>query len=205
VLLVFNNKIIKMKKIIDFDGQNWAITPVAPAANETRPQNIKQQKWQLVLSGVAISNTRSRSHNDWTGEEIRIYPDINSPLNYVINQFSIPVPTDVPYVITDGEFADGIRPLFQVEQMAAYAALGSVYDERTAVDAGFSVNTWRPFPFKTLVGAQNSPAPAITKIFEGLVVKVAVRDIDAWLYRVNYHITIIGKIVFARYSFPPIS
>jgi hypothetical protein len=27
-------------------------------------------------------------------------------------------------------------------------------------------------------------------------VDVAVRDTDAWLYRLSYHITLIGKIVF---------
>ena len=35
-------------------------------------------------------------------------------------------------------------------------------------------------------------------LFNGIAVDVAVRDNDAWLFRVSYHITLLGKIVFAQ-------
>jgi len=57
------------------------------------------------------------------------------------------------------------------------------------------VDTWRPSPFLTL---STIGLPTISQIFQGIRVDVAVRDIDAVLHRVNYHISLLGKIVFAK-------
>lgn len=36
----------------------------------------------------------------------------------------------------------------------------------------------------------------LDRLFTGIQVDVAVRDSDAWIHRVSYHITLLGKIVF---------
>jgi len=39
-------------------------------------------------------------------------------------------------------------------------------------------------------------ARPVTELFAGINVDLAVRDHDAWLFRLGYNITLIGKIVF---------
>jgi hypothetical protein len=61
-----------------------------------------------------------------------------------------------------------------------------------------AVDVWRPTPFATvgdLVAGQ-----VVGNIFAGIDVDVAVRDSDAWLYRLGYNITLLGKIVFVNNS-----
>lgn len=41
----------------------------------------------------------------------------------------------------------------------------------------------------------------VNNLFNGIIVELAVRDSDAWLYRLGYNITLIGKIVFVAPSF----
>ena len=177
--------------MVQFQGQDWVITPVAPAVSITKPD----ERWEVVLSGVAEIDFKSTNPNDWTGQSVTVLPDMDGPLQHAVYQFNIPVPTNPPYVVHT--YPDGIRPVLQVEQMSAYAALGSIFYKNTAVNAGFSVNTWRPNHYMTLA---SPTAPTIGNIFTGIVVDVAVRAIDACLYRINYHITIIGKMVFVRYQ-----
>jgi hypothetical protein len=62
------------------------------------------------------------------------------------------------------------------------------------VNAGFAVDAWRPSPFSS--GNDAFSGQPVGNIFTGIVVDVAVRDSDAWLYRVGYNITLEGRIVF---------
>lgn len=178
--------------ITQISSKNFVITPVGHPAHETSPQT-PQQEWQMTLSGIAVVDLKSAAANEWTGQDMTIFPDIEGPLQYAINRFSIPVPSDSPYVII-GDYPQRIMPVFQLEQMAVYAALGSVLDGQTAVNAGFAVNAWRPSHYLTLTGTL--PAPTINNIFQGIVVSTAVDNIDASLKRISYHITLVGKIVF---------
>ena len=41
----------------------------------------------------------------------------------------------------------------------------------------------------------------VNNLFNGVNVDLAVRDTDAWLYRIGYNITLLGKIVFVAPSF----
>jgi hypothetical protein len=70
--------------------------------------------------------------------------------------------------------------------------LSSVYDANQSVDAGFAVDLWRPAPFRTITDG----GATIGNIFTGVRVDVAVRDSDAYLYRLGYNITLEGRIVF---------
>ena len=55
--------------------------------------------------------------------------------------------------------------------------------------------TERPNPFGTAQDSfSNTPH---TNLFSGIQVDVAVRDTDAWLHRLSYKITLLGKITFS--------
>ncbi|HEY6365233.1 MAG TPA: hypothetical protein VI585_10645 [Candidatus Binatia bacterium] len=63
-----------MKRIDTFAGQNWLITPAALAVNEAPPQSISNQRWLLVLSGVAIADLQGNSEAQWLHETLVISP-----------------------------------------------------------------------------------------------------------------------------------
>ncbi|MBA3284979.1 MAG: hypothetical protein H0U27_07965 [Nitrosopumilus sp.] len=182
-----------MKTITQYPVQNYLVTPAAYSVNQNLPQSINDQKWHLSLSGVAIADFKCNSNNDWSGETLQLSPDIRTPIQYAINNFSIQVPANPPYTV---EGDGSIAYLFNVEQYTIVSALGSIFDKNTAVNAGFSVNTWRPVPFARINGENN--APTLNRIFKGILIDVATRDIDAFLYRVSFQINILGKIVFAK-------
>ncbi|MEJ7827835.1 MAG: hypothetical protein WKF91_06560 [Segetibacter sp.] len=171
-----------MKRIETFAGQNWLITPAALAMNETRPQNIHEQKWLMVLSGVAVTDIKGNSTAQWLFETLHLLPDTNGPLNYAINKYSIPQPYN------------GAPRAFQVEQWCPFAAMSSVFNANMSNNSGFAIDVWRPNPFANGTNAfTNQP---INNLYTGIQVDVAVRDTDAILYRVSYNITLLGKIVF---------
>lgn len=186
------NPITQYKFITQYAVQNYVITPAASAVNQPTPRNISDQKWQLFLSGVAIANFKSVSNNDWSGETLQLSPNIKTPIQYAINNFGASIPNNPPYVV---EGDGSIAYLFNVEQYTIMAALGSIFDQNSSVNAGFSVNSWKPVPFKQLTAAG---APTLTRIFNGILIDVATRDSDAYLYRVNFEINLLGKIIFAK-------
>lgn len=177
-----------MKVLTTFAGQNWLITPAALAVGQHPPTNIHDQKWLLVLSGVVMANLQGTTANDWLRETLSFLPDMagpnnSGPLNWAIAQFSIPKPVNKSY-----------STAFSVEEWAPFASLSAMFDQNQSINAGFAVDVWRPTPFSTGTDAiSNLP---INNIFNGINVDVAVRDSDAWLYRVGYNITLLGKIVF---------
>jgi len=57
-------------------------------------------------------------------------------------------------------------------------------------------DAWRPQPSRRL--GTWWPGKFVGNIFAGIDVDVAVRDSDAWLYRLGYNITLLGKIVFVN-------
>ena len=181
-----------MKFVTQYAVQNYVITPAASAVNQSPPHGVSDQKWQLFLSGVAITDVKTVSNNDWSAETLQLLPNVRTPIQYAINNFAVPIPDDPPYVV---EGDGSIAYLFNVEQYTIVAALGSIFDQNTSVNAGFSVNSWRPVPFKHLSA---DGAPTLNRIFNGILIEVATRDIDAHLYRVNFQITLLGKIVFAK-------
>jgi hypothetical protein len=180
-----------MKTITEFAGQNWLITPAALAVGERQPTSIKDQKWLLTLTGVAMVNLTPNGGNT-IRETLQILPDMDGPLKFAINRFSVPVPTNPHYIIKG---LTKITPLFQLEEWSPFASLGSIFDKNESINAGFAVDFWRESPFLTLSA---NGLPDIKQIFQGIRVDVAVQDKDAVLHRVNYHISLLGKIVFAK-------
>jgi len=177
-----------MKVLTDFAGQNWLITPAALAVGEQPLQSIHDQKFLLVLSGVVIANLEGNSTSQWLHETLSFLPDMagpenSGPLNWAIGRFGIPRPTN-----------PNVTAAFSLEEWAPFASLSSVFDQNQSINAGFAVDVWRPNHFIT--GTDAFTHLPVGNIFTGINVDVAVIDTDAWIYRVGYNITLLGKIVF---------
>jgi hypothetical protein len=175
-----------MIEVTEFGGQNWLITPAARAVGEPAPAHISDQKWLLVLSGVGIVNMKGVTSDAWLHDEVHILPDLRGPLDFAISRHGIPRPPG-----TEGL---NYEVRFQLGQWSPFAGLSSVFDQNESVNAGFAVDAWRPSPFG--FGTDSFSGQLDTDLFTGIVVDVAVRDSDAWLYRVGYNITLEGRIVF---------
>ena len=181
-----------MKFLTNFAGQNWLITPAALAVGQPPPTSIHDQKWLLVLSGVVLADFKGNSGAQWLSETLSFLPDMagpapgnSGPLNWAISHFSIPKPATTP-----GSY----RIAFALEEWAPFASLGSIFNQDQSVNSGFAVNTWRPTPFTA--GTDALSHQPVANLFNGINVDVAVRDTDAWIYKVGYNITLLGKIVF---------
>lgn len=167
-----------------YAGQNWLIIPVGLAANQ-QPPSIANQKWLMVLTGVAIINFKGNG-SQWLRETLHLLPDIIAPMNYAINSYGIPIPATT----------QGYTLQFQVEQWAPHATPSSIFNKDHSVNSGFAVDAWRPNPFFTDMDVvSNQP---IHNCFTGIKVDIAVSDIDAYFYRISYHISLIGKIRFGK-------
>ena len=155
---------------------------------EPPPHSIHDQNWLLVLSGVVIADFKGNSSNQWLRDSLSFTPDMagsnnSGPLNWAISRFSIPTPQNSSYFTA-----------FSVEEWAPYASLSSIFDQDQSVNAGFAVDVWRPSPFTQ--GTDVLSNLTVGNLFTGIIVDVAVRDTDAWIFRINYNITLLGKIVF---------
>jgi hypothetical protein len=176
-----------MKVLTDFAGQNWLITPVALAVGEPPPANIHEQQFLLILSGVVFANLQGNSGSQWLRETLSFLPDMagpqnSGPLNWAIQRFGIPKP------------AGNSKIAFSLEEWAPFASLSSIFNQDQSINSGFAVDVWRPTHFATGIDAFTH-AP-VGNIFTGINVDVAVRDTDAFLFRVGYNISLLGKIVF---------
>jgi tetratricopeptide (TPR) repeat protein len=169
-----------MLEVTNFAGQNWLITPAASAVNETPPRRIEDQIWLLVLTGVAMATVKGESGAQWKHQTVSMRPSLLGPLQYAINTYGIPIP-------------QGAALTFQVEQWAPFASLSSIFNQDHSVNSGFAVDLWRPNPFNSATHAVTD-AP-VDRLFEGIQVDVAVRDTDAYIFRLGYSITLLGRIV----------
>src|SRR5215212_2714401 len=174
-------------RVIDtFAGQNWLITPAALARNESPPATVSAQKWLLTLSGVGIVNLKGNSEDHWLHETLLLEPTIIDPMHYAIATHGIPTP--------QGTEGSQYSLAFRVEQWSPYASLSSIYNRDESYYSGFAVDVWRPNPFGAGLDALSHQP--VGNLYTGLQVDVAVRDTDAWLYRVGYNILLLGRIVF---------
>ena len=189
-----------MKYLTDFAGQNWLITPAALAAGESPPETISEQKWLLVLSGVVFANLKGDNSGQWNHLTVSFIPDmagmddptsVSGPLNFAINKYSIPKPpgsAGAQYVIR-----------FSVEEWAPFISLGSELNLGPSINSGFAVDDWRPNHFDS--GTDVITNQPVNNIFTGVNADLAVSDSDAWIYRLGYNITLLGRIVFIA---PPV-
>ena len=175
-----------MIEVVRFACSNWVITPVASALNDAPPANIGEQRFTLILSGVAmIAFEGQRPNWPWTHETLHIRPDVDAALAYAIDRHQIPTPP--------GTAGYQYTREFQVEQMAPFAGVAS-FEAPADKAIGAACDSWRPHPYETRTDAFDStPLP---RLFAGIEADLAERTIGGNIHRVNYHITSVGKIAF---------
>jgi hypothetical protein len=164
-----------------FAGQNWLIVPAPRAVNEPAPSSISNQLWLVVFSGVFIADVKGESSN-WEYEKVVIQPDVGGPMNLVIGRYGIPRPTGIP-----------TQAYLQVDQWAPFAGVGA-FSESDTSSTGIAVNVWRP----ELGEMVSHDGQLLRQVFKGIEVDVAVRDRKAVFHRISYHVTLLGRIFFAR-------
>jgi hypothetical protein len=169
-------------------GENWLITPAPASPFGAPPASIQQQQWMLVLTGVAVlynngtQGAQGTLPDDWTRETVTIYQDLQAPLKFVVQEFSVPPPA-----------AGFSSYALSVSQWAPHAAISSAFQQSTG-DAGFAVDTWRPHPFGR--GAFGGAGEVLNNIYTGIDVDIAVRNNRARIYRISYHVTLIGLLAY---------
>ena len=177
-----------MPVLTDFAGQNWLITPAALAVGEFPPASIRDQKFLLILSGVVFANLEGNSGSQWLHETVSFLPDMagpqnSGPLNWAIGRFGIPRPP-----------GQNVTVGFSLEEWAPFASLSSIFNQDQSINSGFAVDAWRPTHFQNGIDAVTFQP--VGNLFAGVDVDVAVRDTDAWIFRLGYNIALLGKIVF---------
>ena len=198
--LLYYRKFNSMNYLTDFAGQNWLITPAALAVGESAPATITDQKWLLILSGVVSANLKGDNSGQWNQLTVSFTPDMagtdaptstSGPLNFAIDKYRIPKPpgsAGQQYVIR-----------FSLDEWSPFVSLSSVFDQDTSINSGFAVNDWRLNHFDS--GTDVKTNQPVNNIFTGVNADLAVSDTDAWIYRLGYNITLLGRIVFIA---PPV-
>lgn len=171
-----------VKEISSYSVQNWLITPSALAVNEHVAQ-VRDQRFLLILSGVAIVDVKGNSEAVWLHETVSLRPSISDALGYAINRWQIPTPPAGSYVTA-----------FQTEQWAPFVALSSVFNQGQSINSGFALDTWRLNPFGG--GTDVLTNQVFNQLFSGVQADIAVRDTDAWIFRLSYNIALLGKIIY---------
>lgn len=78
---------------------------------------------------------------------------------------------------------------FQMDQWAPIVSLNSVHDARVSNYAGYAVDAF----------AIRQPAPDTSVTLEMLV---AVRDVDAYVFRIGFHVSLTGRLVVEQVNMP---
>lgn len=180
----------------EFAGQNWLITPAALPVGQNPPKTILDQEWLLVLSGVVLANRQGNSNASWLDETVTFLPGNSlslgigpneGPLKYAIAHYGIPTPSSNP---RDYDL------VFSVDGWAPFVSLSAIFDQDQSINAGFAVKVWRPRHFFHGLKFPDVTQP-IDRIFTGVSADISIRDNDAFIKRLNYHITLLGRIAFA--------
>jgi hypothetical protein len=116
----------------------------------------------------------------------------DGPLYWAYHNYSFPTP---PFPVADNGGQSGTHLGFSVDQMVSYVGLNGIYDQAQSVNAGYAVKEWRPRPYLTGGDAYSNGANTINNIFTGIDVDIGVRDNDAWILKLGFYITLLGKIV----------
>ena len=90
-------------------------------------------------------------------------------------------------VLQVGQQGQG-KALLPVRQVVA--VLADAFHHGTE-DAGSALDTWRPHPFNQ--GAFSGAGEVLNDIYAGIDVDIAVRNNQAWIYRISYQVTLIGR------------
>lgn len=154
--------------------------------------------WLLVLSGVVEADRQRNRNAAFLNETVTFLPGKSvslgvglneGPLNFAINHYSIPRPSS--------DLRD-YTTVFSLEDFswAPFACLSAIFDQAESINAGYAVWAWRPHHFVHAVKYPETNQP-INRIFTGINVDIGISDNDAFIKRLAYHITLLGRIAFA--------
>ncbi len=190
--------------LTNFSGQNWLMTPANPLAGDLRdPAAFFDQTWLLVLTGIVEANLKGNSTSLWLNETVNFLPsgllytsDFDSPpigqgpLFWALNKYGIKRPPLHTYTVCFSLQDGGWAP---------FVSLSSIIDQNQSVNAGFAVNLWRPHHFQKGVNSRIAGATDnVFNVFTGIDADLGVRDTDAFILKLSYNITLLGKIVLAE-------
>jgi hypothetical protein len=148
---------------------------------------FKLRHYLLVLTGVAVVDFTGKPPNfPWTHETLLIRPDLDGPLEYAIARHGIPTPAGEPHNQYTREFL--------VEQCAPFAGVAA-FSTSDGTVVGHACDAWRPQHYETRPDAFTS-AP-LHPLFAGIQADLAERTYEGIIHRVNYHVTLVGKVRFA--------
>jgi hypothetical protein len=144
--------------------------------------SIGNQRYTIIRSGIVLLPNESSSQaihagrpwtpngfrgtSSWRGEQFELALDLRPSINRLN-----PPPA-----------SEGRYWAFDIEQWAPIASLNSIFNAGGSNNAGSSVNTF----------AIQQPNPLE---FVQLVMDVAVRDSDGYVYRIGYYVTLVGLLV----------
>ena len=177
-------------EVVRYACQDWLITPAALALNEMPPASISEQKFVLAATGVGVFTLRTEPTPEWWEYAmLAINPDLDPALEYAIAKWQIPAPPGVA--------GNAYTRQFQVERMTSLVGLASIEGEPDDLvnRIGFAVDSWKARPFNTMTDAFTS-AP-LPDLFNGIDAELASWRGKMDIHRVNYQVTLIGRIVFA--------
>jgi len=176
-----------MIEIGHFACSNWVIAPVALAVNEGPPADIRDQRFMLILTGVGVFDLAGTHDHNWQHHTAHMRPGVDAPLAHAVGRYQIPPPPGIA--------GNQYTREFQVEQIAPFTGLASLSNFAAEENMGWACDAWRPSPYETRTDAFTS-AP-LPNLFAGVEADLAIRAYLVRMQRLNYQITMIGKIVFA--------
>ncbi len=189
-----------------FAGQNWAITPVAVAPRLPQPPVVgptspsgpighvpdiditpatdvgvpypSSQQWLLTLTGVVFCDVQGTSQSAWRQETVYFLPNLQPALARAA--------ATIGARTTDA----GVWH-FDLDQWAPHVVTATNFNRNVANNSGHGVDVWRPAP---LYSATDVFGVERNNIFAGVHADVVVRDTDAIIHRLAYHLTLVGRL-----------
>jgi len=179
-----------MFEVTKYACSDWLITPAALAANQSPPADMREQKFLLVLTGVCFFELEGddfeRDLGNYQREVALIRPDVDEALSHAVASHQIPAPAGDPGLTYTRHF--------EVEQFAGSAGLASISNYSKPDYNGWACDAWRANYEERTDAFTAAP---LRNLFAGMQVDLAVRNYEVRIHRLNYHITLLGKVAFA--------
>lgn len=162
-----------------YESVHYTILPAPKFWNSPSKLNF-----ELTFSGVALTNLKGNNDGSWNRDTIQLsIADMGFQKVFERAQSLLPpIPANFIY---------GFVPL----QWNAFASPNAMFDKEHSVNAGFAADR---FSISKFIG--ENAANQTLNFLGGMNVDLAVKDKDAYIYRVGYFLTCYGY--FELYQVP---
>ncbi|MCB9503200.1 MAG: hypothetical protein H6696_14815 [Deferribacteres bacterium] len=140
----------------------------------------------ITVSGITAIHVKGQTHQRWYRETVNMNIDLT-------------------HMVPDWPLEDGssAKSWIKLTNWVPFVTINAIYDRAHSVDAGFAVDEFSLGVGRPIAGTDipydfylPSMEPAISNSVDmRLVARIAVRDSDAYLYRIGYHVTLTGEFV----------